>query len=207
MSHYRLGEPDEAQHGHYNDGYPQYDYDNNNVNPNPFDSYTSTMSDPFNQPSQSSYPPAPPPPRFAAPGPSSYNPGYDEREFTGDIPLLRSTASLIGPPEPPQIPGSYDDEEDDTQDELSTNIRYGRIPQRVPRRYKTVKKFELFHGNFVLDNPVPKKLLDMCALRNEREFTHMRYSAATCDPNDFKILVSHFVNAIMTLLVAQNSSS
>ena len=25
-----------------------------------------------------------------------------------------------------------------------------------------------------------------CALRNEREFTHMRYSAATCDPNDFK---------------------
>ncbi|KAF8227929.1 chitin synthase, partial [Tricholoma matsutake] len=26
----------------------------------------------------------------------------------------------------------------------------------------------------------------MCALRTEREFTHMRYSAATCDPNDFK---------------------
>lgn len=26
----------------------------------------------------------------------------------------------------------------------------------------------------------------MCGLRNEREFTHMRYSAATCDPNDFK---------------------
>jgi hypothetical protein len=26
----------------------------------------------------------------------------------------------------------------------------------------------------------------MCALRNEREFTHMRYSAATCDPNAFK---------------------
>jgi chitin synthase len=26
----------------------------------------------------------------------------------------------------------------------------------------------------------------MCAQRNEREFTHMRYSAATSDPNDFK---------------------
>jgi chitin synthase len=26
----------------------------------------------------------------------------------------------------------------------------------------------------------------MCPLRNEREFTHMRYSAATCDPNDFQ---------------------
>lgn len=38
----------------------------------------------------------------------------------------------------------------------------------------------------MLDNAVPKKLLDMCANRTEREFTHMRYSAATCDPNDFK---------------------
>ena len=38
----------------------------------------------------------------------------------------------------------------------------------------------------MLDTPVPSKLLDMCALKNEREFTHMRYSAATCDPNDFK---------------------
>ncbi|KAF9034366.1 glycosyltransferase family 2 protein [Panaeolus papilionaceus] len=73
---------------------------------------------------------------------------------------------------------------DDARSE--TNIRYGRIPQRVPRRYKTIKKVELFHGNFVLDNAVPKKLLDMCANRTEREFTHMRYSAATCDPNDFK---------------------
>lgn len=27
----------------------------------------------------------------------------------------------------------------------------------------------------------------MCAMRNEREFTHMRYTAATCDPNDFKV--------------------
>ena len=75
-------------------------------------------------------------------GPSSYNPGYDDRDLTGDIPLLRSQASLIGTPEPPQMPGSYDDDDDDGQDEMSTNIRYGRIPQRVPRRYKTVKKFE-----------------------------------------------------------------
>ncbi|KAK7045814.1 Chitin synthase 4 [Paramarasmius palmivorus] len=72
-----------------------------------------------------------------------------------------------------------------------SNIRYGRIPQRVPRRYKTIKKVELFHGNFVLDNEVPSKLLDLCREKNEREFTHMRYSAATCggggsDPNDFK---------------------
>lgn len=44
----------------------------------------------------------------------------------------------------------------------------------------------LFHGNFVLDSAVPSKLLDMCAMRTEREFAFMRYSAATCDPNNFK---------------------
>ena len=81
----------------------------------------------------------------------------------------------------PSIPGQYDAEGDE-----ENNIRYGSIPQRVPRRYKTIKKVELFHGNFVLDSAVPTKLLNMCPLRNEREFTHMRYSAATCDPNDFK---------------------
>jgi hypothetical protein len=42
----------------------------------------------------------------------------------------------------------------------------------------------LFHGNFVLDSAVPSKLLSMSPNRTEREFTHMRYSAATCDPNE-----------------------
>lgn len=50
----------------------------------------------------------------------------------------------------------------------------------------TYHALRLFQGNFVLDSAVPTKLLDMCGQRNEREFTHMRYSAATCDPNDFK---------------------
>jgi chitin synthase len=44
----------------------------------------------------------------------------------------------------------------------------------------------LFHGNFVLDSAVPTKLLNLCAYKDEREFTHMRYSAATGDPNEFK---------------------
>lgn len=53
------------------------------------------------------------------------------------------------------------------------------------RRWKTVKKVALFKGNLVLDCPVPKKLLQMLPKKDEREFTHMRYSAATCDPSDF----------------------
>ncbi|RPD56704.1 glycosyltransferase family 2 protein [Lentinus tigrinus ALCF2SS1-7] len=102
----------------------------------------------------------------------------------GDIPLLRRDGNTGSTMPIPSMPGEYDTVEGDDRSE--NNIRYGMIPQRVPRRYKTIKKVELFHGNFVLDSAVPTKLLNMCALRNEREFTHMRYSAATCDPNDFK---------------------
>ncbi|KAF8461931.1 chitin synthase A [Kalaharituber pfeilii] len=57
-------------------------------------------------------------------------------------------------------------------------------PQRM-KRWNTVKKVELYKGNLVLDCPVPKKLLALCPLKEEREFTHMRYTAATCDPSEF----------------------
>ncbi|KAH9021455.1 hypothetical protein EDB85DRAFT_2000628 [Lactarius pseudohatsudake] len=33
--------------------------------------------------------------------------------------------------------------------DANNNIRYGRIPQRVPRRNKTLKRVDLFHGNTV----------------------------------------------------------
>ena len=62
-------------------------------------------------------------------------------------------------------------------------------PNPAPiRRWKTVKEVQLFQGNLVLDCPVPPKLLNQIphAQPPERdEFTHMRYSAATCDPSEF----------------------
>ena len=56
------------------------------------------------------------------------------------------------------------------------------------KRWKTVKEVQLFKGNLVLDCPIPPRLLNQVphAQPPERdEFTHMRYSAATCDPADF----------------------
>jgi chitin synthase len=56
------------------------------------------------------------------------------------------------------------------------------------RRWKTVKEVQLFNGNLVLDCPVPPRLLNQVphVQPPERdEFTHMRYSAATCDPSQF----------------------
>ncbi|KAF2862877.1 glycosyltransferase family 2 protein [Piedraia hortae CBS 480.64] len=69
---------------------------------------------------------------------------------------------------------------------------YGAAQQRPAtapiRRWKTVKEVQLYNGNLVLDCPIPPRLLNQVphAQPPERdEFTHMRYSAATCDPSEF----------------------
>lgn len=53
------------------------------------------------------------------------------------------------------------------------------------KRWKTVKQVLLYRGNLVLDCPVPSSLLNQLPHGERDEFTHMRYTAATCDPNDF----------------------
>jgi len=89
---------------------------------------------------------APGPPPSVTPVQSAYGRSYsliddpdNDPHDTGDIPLLRrdnSNTSAIAMP----MPGGYDEVTPDNRSE--TNIRYGRIPQRVPRRYKTIKKVE-----------------------------------------------------------------
>jgi chitin synthase len=87
---------------------------------------------------------------------------------------------------------------------LQTESAYGPNPQSpfsdhptpppqqpsTIRRWKTVKEVHLFEGNLVLDCPVPPRLLNQVphVQPPERdEFTHMRYSAATCDPSEFLV--------------------
>lgn len=43
----------------------------------------------------------------------------------------------------------------------------------------------LFRGHLVLDVEVPSLLLDQSQIKEGNEFTKMRYTAVTCDPNDF----------------------
>lgn len=46
-------------------------------------------------------------------------------------------------------------------------------------------RVKLTRGNLVLDCPVPTKYLSNVPIKDSKEFTHMRYTAATCDPKDF----------------------
>ena len=49
-----------------------------------------------------------------------------------------------------------------------------------------MQRINLFQGNLVFDCPVPPRLLNTLPNKNDHEFTHLRYSAATCDPADFQ---------------------
>lgn len=50
---------------------------------------------------------------------------------------------------------------------------------------RRTKKVALFRGNLILNCPVPSRLIEASA-RKDAEFTSMRYSAVTCDPDQFQ---------------------
>ncbi|CAG8493588.1 14834_t:CDS:2 [Funneliformis mosseae] len=116
-------------------------------------------------------------------------PGQEQQPQQGYPPTL-PTASFLNtdPSAQPLLPstssggGSVSFAPDPEQ--LSKH--YGQAPVRQPRRYKTTKRVELFQGNLVLDCPVPTKLLQIVPRKDDREFTHMRYTGCTSDPDNFK---------------------
>ncbi|KAG0314047.1 Chitin synthase, class 1 [Dissophora globulifera] len=65
-------------------------------------------------------------------------------------------------------------------------VRYGEVPERQERRYRTTKNVQLTNGNLVLDCPVPMHYLKHQRQQQGEEWEFMRYSAVTCDPDDFK---------------------
>lgn len=126
---------------------------------------------------------------------------YPDDEYDADLRsdldyIVGFQSPRVASPVPHRYPTSeytLDDDYDDDLDKLqhhhpSQDTRhYGPAPlQAQPRRLKAMakKQVQLVQGNLVLDNPVPSKLTSFLP-RRDPEFTHMRYTAATCDPDDF----------------------
>lgn len=62
---------------------------------------------------------------------------------------------------------------------------FGPAPAgRIHRRHKTKRRVQLTNGNLVVDLEVPPKLV--LPRRGEPENMKTRYTAVTCDPNDFE---------------------
>ncbi|CAO3670727.1 unnamed protein product [Rhizopus stolonifer] len=111
-------------------------------------------------------------------------PHYDQQPLLNSAPPYPPTNFPTSPmdsspyPPSPVVPVTFNDPP-------SPNMHYGQAPTRQPRRYKTTRQVKLTKGNLVLDCPVPTTYLNDVPIKDGKEFTHMRYTAATCDPKEF----------------------
>ncbi|CCM04085.1 uncharacterized protein FIBRA_06244 [Fibroporia radiculosa] len=138
---------------------------------------------------------------------------FDQHDQTGGFqadhstPRTSLTATAASSTARQHTTSSYEEEEEDDLDDttetgpllhqapsrpgghiaidLGEDLVGGRIPQRTPAEYKTITR-ELVNGNLILDVPVPTQVSQYSSLTGQHEFDYMRYSAATCDPDDFK---------------------
>lgn len=107
---------------------------------------------------------------------NDYVPEYGVGEYADDVPILSAPEGI-----------SPDGSRRYAPSPVPSAPRL--VPSPAPvRRWKTIKEVPLFDGNLVLDCPVAPRLLSQinhAPSPGRDEFTHMRYSAATCDPVDF----------------------
>ncbi|KAL5450398.1 hypothetical protein PMIN07_008870 [Paraphaeosphaeria minitans] len=89
---------------------------------------------------------------------------------------------------------SYMTEETITDDYTDMDEKmdhYGPAPETAqPRRgardaVMTTKEVRLINGELILECKIPTILYSFLPRRDDVEFTHMRYTAVTCDPDDF----------------------
>ncbi|CAG8749135.1 35027_t:CDS:2, partial [Racocetra persica] len=62
---------------------------------------------------------------------------------------------------------------------------YEQVYNEKYEKRRSARHVELTHGNLVLDCPVPDKVLRNVKYSDSEEFSTMRYTAVTCDPDDF----------------------
>ncbi|CAG8515161.1 12896_t:CDS:2 [Dentiscutata heterogama] len=69
----------------------------------------------------------------------------------------------------------------------AVDVEYNNLPTNGNRadKRKSFRHIELTNGNLVLDCDVPKQVLRNVQYTDKDEFTKMRYTAVTCDPDDF----------------------
>lgn len=97
-----------------------------------------------------------------------YGPNYQQHNIVYDPEPETPKSSMYSLPEMP----------------LETR-HFGPAPAgRVLRRHKTKKRVQLTNGNLVVDLKVPPKLV--LPRKGEPETMHTRYTAVTCDPDEFE---------------------
>ncbi|KAF2725917.1 glycosyltransferase family 2 protein [Polychaeton citri CBS 116435] len=99
-----------------------------------------------------------------------------------DRPSLKPTDSFIS--ESTLTDDQFD--EKDEGDLYAPAPAHGKQQRRGAREAQmTRKEVKLINGELILECKIPTILYSFLPRRDDVEFTHMRYTAVTCDPNDF----------------------
>jgi chitin synthase len=140
--------------------------------------------------------PLPPAPLFAASATSRHSKDLTEET---SIPISGDEDDVFGDPsaDPRSILKSYNSylsESTVTEeyDEKADSGHYGPAPTGPqnrrgarPEQTMTKKEVRLINGELILECKIPTILYSFLPRRDEIEFTHMRYTAVTCNPDDF----------------------
>ncbi|KAG6878310.1 hypothetical protein C0993_008907 [Termitomyces sp. T159_Od127] len=95
--------------------------------------------------------------------------------------LMPSYEKYEAPPMPPMpSPQNYPPQH---QGMYGMDSGYNVMREKMMRR-RSVRQVALVHGNLVLDVPVPSNIVP-AGKQDVEEMSKMRYTAATCDPDDF----------------------
>ncbi|TVY53106.1 Chitin synthase 2 [Lachnellula cervina] len=147
--------------------------------------------------------PLPPAPLFSGPGASARNSVFAD-DATISIPLENDIGDgddVFGPDSPLKSEARHslktresymsNDTLTEDMDDKEYFEHYGPAPdgkqeRRGARQAQMAKKeVRLINGELILECKIPTILYSFLPRRDEIEFTHMRYTAVTCDPDDF----------------------
>lgn len=143
--------------------------------------------------------PLPPAPLFA--GSQVGNKGSKDVAAETTIPIDENEDDVFGPPSEGPRPSLHSRESHHSQSTFNDDLdskedddQYGTVPtgrqerRRGARQAQMAKKeVRLINGELILECKIPTILYSFLPRRDEIEFTHMRYSAVTCDPDDFTL--------------------
>lgn len=119
---------------------------------------------------------------------------YDDDEYVEKQPLTDGQNFTGGfyppaPVDPSAFGDPYADGRPLSAVSASTNGLDSAWRRRQTIKRVVTRKVKLTHGNFIAEYPVPTPVYSAIESQwsgtNTTEFTHMRYTAATCDPDEF----------------------
>ncbi|KAJ6015661.1 Chitin synthase A [Penicillium herquei] len=152
--------------------------------------------------------PLPPAPLFSGPAPSGVDSSIDigdgmdgedpfggggrtiHHNSRGSVRSFMSESTYMGDEKDGMSKVDLDEEYEEGGNMVDPNLHYGPAPDKQTRRgvreaQMAKKEVQLINGELILECKIPTILHSFLPRRDDREFTHMRYTAVTSDPDDF----------------------